>query len=137
MNRNESRAVEVGIYQNGELRGQIYSHHIGSLAYRSEFACHVPSTRNPAQAFTVRGRFGAELVDDYLTISELWLIDGTNCPIGPPRPALWYLGASDVPLTTVFQANRDYPISLTGIWVVTLRTPNTLAQLRAQQESTI
>lgn len=132
INRNEGRGVEVSIYQNGQLVAEIRTHYIQSLRERSEFSLHVPSMISPARSFCVRGVFGAELVDDFLTIRELWLLDGSNAPIGSPRPALWYLGVSDIPLTTVFQSHRDRPLSHAGIWVVALRSPDTMSMLRAK-----
>lgn len=132
IDRRYGVGVEVGVYHNGELRGLPVTHTVPSLMAGTYVTMNVPGARDNSEFFTVNMRLGDELVNDYIAIREMWLLDRANIPIGRPRPALWYLGQSDIPLTTAFETAHARPITHAGIWVVTLRAPDGPARLRAK-----
>lgn len=121
------RGIEFGLWHNGRLMTQVFYTAI-TVRDGYEHMVNLPSNESANAAYQVRLRFGGEIVDDWVG-AEMWLYDINHNPISAGKPALIYLGHSDLPMTTVFLSNYPRPLSHSGVWVVTTRRMTDIPKL--------
>lgn len=122
--------LEISLWHNGQPvspTGIVYTSRIAAGSEESWWL-HNPS--GGKSQYQVRMRWTDETFDDWYT-GELWLLDDRGAPMGSPRPALVYTGASDVPTSTCFVCGwKDHVPSKAGVWSVLIRRADTTYKLK-------